>query len=52
LEDLKRGLLEYETVEEFLMDIKIKFGKGDEESVKVVELQRLEQRNKIMEEFV
>jgi len=39
-------------VEEFLMDIKIKFGKGDEESVKVVELQRLEQRNKIMEEFV
>ena len=34
------------------MDIKIKFGKGDEESVKVVELQRLEQRNKIMEEFV
>ena len=52
MEDLKRGLLEYETVEEFLMDIKIKFGKEDEESVKVVELQRLEQRNKIMEEFV
>ena len=30
LEDLKRGLLEYETVEEFLMDIKRKFGGGDE----------------------
>ena len=38
LEDLKRGLLEYKTAEEFLMDIKRKFGGGDEKSVKVAEL--------------
>ena len=38
LEDLERGLLEYETVEEFLTDIKREFGGGDEESVKITEL--------------
>ena len=52
LEDLEGGLLEYETVGEFLTDIKKKFGGGDEELVKVAELQRLEQGNKTMEEFV
>jgi len=52
LEDLEGGLLEYETVGEFLVDIKREFGKGDKESVKVAELQRLEQKNKTMEEFV
>jgi len=34
--------LGYETVGEFLADIKREFGEGDEESVKVAELQRLE----------
>ena len=43
LEDLKGGLLEYESVREFLADIKKELGGGDEESVKVAELQRLEQ---------
>ena len=52
LEDLKGGLLEYEMVEEFLTDIRKKFGGEDEKSVKVVELKRLEQRNKTMEKFV
>jgi len=52
LEDLEGGLLEYELVGEFLVDIKKKFGGGDEESVKVTELQRLEQGSKMMEEFV
>ena len=52
LEDLEGGLLEYETVGEFLADIKREFGEGDEELVKVVELWRLEQGNKMMEEFV
>ena len=52
LEDLEGGLLEYEIIEEFLTDIKREFGGGDEESVKVAELQRLEQGNKTMEEFV
>jgi len=52
LEDLEGGLLEYKTVGKFLADIKKKFGGCDEESVKVAELQRLEQGNKMMEEFV
>ena len=52
MEDLEGGLLEYKTVGEFLANIKREFGEGDEESVKVVELQRLEQGNKMMEEFV
>ena len=41
LEGLKGGLLEYETVGEFLADIKKEFG-GDEKLVKVTELKRLE----------
>ena len=52
LEDLEGGLLEYEAVGEFLVDIKKEFGGGDEESVKVLELQRLEQESKIIEEFI
>jgi len=46
LEDLEGGLLEYETVGEFLADIKKEFGGGDEELVKVAELKRLEQEGK------
>ena len=38
IEDLEGGLLEYEAVGEFLVDITREFGGGDEESVKVVEL--------------
>jgi len=52
LEDLKGGLLEYETVGEFLVDIRKEFGREDEESVKVTELRRLEQESRTMEEFV
>ena len=52
LEDLEGELLEYETIEEFLTDIKRKLGGGDKESVKVAELQRLEQKNKTMEKFM
>ena len=42
LEDLEGGLLEYETVGEFLADIRKEFGREDEESVKVAELRKLE----------
>jgi len=35
-----------------LADIKKEFGGGDEESVKVAELKKLEQGEKTMEEFV
>ena len=52
LEDLKGRLLEYETIEEFLTDIKRKLGGGDKESVKVAELQRLEQENKTIKKFM
>ena len=46
------GELEYETVEEFLTSLKKKFGGGEEKSVKAVELRKLEQEGKTMEEFV
>ena len=42
MEDLEIGLLEYETVGEFLMDIRKEFEEGDEESTKIAELKRLE----------
>ena len=52
LKDLEEGLLEYETVGEFLVDIRKEFGERDEKSVKVAELKRVEQESKMMEEFV
>ena len=52
LEDLKKGELEYKSVGEFLVAIKKEFGGGEEESVKVAELKRLEQGGRTMEEFV
>jgi len=44
--------VEYKSAGEFLIEIKKEFGEGDEESVKVVELKRMEQGNWSMEEFV
>ena len=52
LEELEAGELEFETVGEFLVEIKKEFGGGKEESVKVVELRKLEQGGKTIEEFV
>jgi len=52
MEDLKRGLLNYEVVEKFLADLKKKFRGGNEETNKVAELRRLEQRGKMIEEFI
>ena len=52
LENLEGGWLEYKTVGEFLADIKKEFGRGDKEVVKVAELQKLEQGNKTIKEFV
>ena len=45
-------MIEYETAGEFLADIKKEFGGGDEETVKVAELKRLEQKGRTMKEFV
>ena len=42
LENLERKLLEYETVGEFLAEIRKEFGEKEEELVKVAKLRRLE----------
>ena len=52
LEELEVGELEFETVGEFLAEIKKEFGGEEEESVKAAELRKLEQGGKTMEEFV
>ena len=52
MEELETGEIEYETAEEFLMSLKKEFGRGEEEVVKAVELRKLEQGGKMMEEFV
>jgi len=52
LEDLETGEVEFESVKEFLLKLKKKFGEGDKESMKVAELKRLEQKGRMMEEFV
>ena len=51
LKDLKEGLLEYEIVREFLADIRKEFGRGDKKLVKVTELKKLKQEEKMMKEI-
>ena len=52
IKELETGEMEYKTVEEFLTSLKKKFSGGEEESVKVVELRKLEQGGRTIEEFV
>jgi len=52
IEELESGEVEYESAEEFLTSLRKEFGGGEEESVKATELRKLEQRGKLMEEFV
>ena len=52
MEELESGKVEYESVEEFLTCLKKEFRGGEEESVKVAELRKIEQGGKTMEEFV
>ena len=52
MEELESGEVEYESVEDFLTSLKKEFGGGKEELVKVVELRKLEQGGRTMEEFV
>jgi len=49
---LEERILEFESVGKFLTVIKNEFGGGDEESVKVAELKKLEQGERVMEEFM
>jgi len=46
------GEAEFESVGEFLLELKKEFGGEDEESVKVVELRRVEQGGRTLKEFV
>jgi len=52
LEDLEARLLEYKTAGKFLVDVRKKFRGGNEELVRVAELRRLEQGERIMKEFI
>jgi len=52
MEELEAGEVEYKLAEEFLTSLRKEFGGGEEESVKVAELRKLEQGGKTMEEFV
>ena len=52
LEELETVELEFETIGEFLAEIKKEFGGEEEESVKAAELRKLEQGGRIIEEFV
>jgi len=52
LDKLETGEIEFENVGELLAEIRREFGRGDEESVKVAELKRIEQEGRMMEEFV
>jgi len=52
LEELEAEELEFKIVGEFLAEIKKEFSGGEEKSVKAVELRKLEQGGRIIEEFV
>jgi len=52
LEGLKSEEIELEFIKEFLLELKKEFGEGDEKSVKVAELKKVEQEKRIMKEFV
>jgi len=52
MEELEAREVEYKTVEEFLISLKKKFGRGEEESVKAAELRKLKQGGRMMEEFM
>jgi len=52
MEELEAGKVEYELVEELLTSLRKEFRGGEEESVKAVELRKIEQGGRTMEEFV
>ena len=52
MDELEAEKIKYETAEEFLISLKKEFSTGEEESVKVTELRKLEQGGRMIEEFV
>jgi len=52
MEELETGEIEFESVGEFLAEIRKEFGGGDVELVKIAELKKIEQEGRTMEEFM
>ena len=52
MEEMEAGEVEYESAEEFLTTLRKEFRGGEEKSVKAVELRKMEQGRKMMEEYV
>ena len=52
LENLDAEELDYVTVGEFLADLKKKFSEGDDKTIKVAELKKVEQESRMIEKFV
>jgi len=52
MEEIEAGEVEYESAEEFLISLRKEFGEGEEESIKAVELRKLEQEGRTMEKFM
>jgi len=52
MEELENGEMEYESIDEFFTSLKKEFGEGEEESMRAVELRKLEQEGRMMEEFI
>ena len=52
MKELEVGEMEYEMAEEFLTVLKKEFGGEEEEAVKAVELRKLEQEGRTIEEFI
>ena len=52
IEELETEEVEYKSAEEFLLSLKKEFGGGEEESEKAAELRKLEQEERMMEEYM
>ena len=52
LKNLESGKAKFGSAGEFLLELKKEFGGENKESIKVVELKRIEQGEKIIEEFI
>jgi len=52
LENLESENLKFLSVEDFLVELKRKFGEGYNKSAKVAELKKLEQESRMMEKFI
>ena len=52
LEDLENKNLEFMIVEEFLVDLEKEFSSENDETIKVMELKKVKQENRIMEKFI